>query len=81
MRDARISYVRNPTNLGIAGNWNRCLELAETALFTLHHADDRLNARYAEIIRELADHEPRAVDFHLPNTHYQCIMPGSILLR
>ena len=44
--EGRIRYVRNPENLGLAGNWNRCLELAEHDLVTLFHADDELAPDY-----------------------------------
>jgi glycosyltransferase involved in cell wall biosynthesis len=27
-RDRRVRHVRNPRNLGLVGNWNRCVELA-----------------------------------------------------
>lgn len=47
-KDNRISYSLNPQNLGQAGNWNRCLELAQTDLVTLLHADDELEPDYAE---------------------------------
>ena len=40
--DGRISYHRNPTHLGMVRNWNQCLELVETELVTLLHADDQL---------------------------------------
>lgn len=49
-RDDRISYSRNPTNLGLAGNWNRCLELADTELVTLLHADDTLFPGYGAAV-------------------------------
>jgi glycosyltransferase involved in cell wall biosynthesis len=42
----RIRYVRNERNLGLAGNWNRCLELAEQDLVTIFHADDELRPEY-----------------------------------
>jgi glycosyltransferase involved in cell wall biosynthesis len=55
--DARIEYVRNEHNLGLAGNWNRCLELATTDLVTLFHADDELEADYVEtVVRAHAEH-------------------------
>lgn len=33
-------YHRNPSNLGMVGNWNRALELADTELATVVHDDD-----------------------------------------
>lgn len=48
--DERLMYARNPANLGLAGNWNRCLELATTELVTLLHADDELLPGYADVV-------------------------------
>lgn len=58
--DERISYVRNPYNLGLAGNWNRCLELADTDLVTLLHADDRLAPGYLTAVTDAAAAHPAA---------------------
>lgn len=44
--DSRISFHQNDRNLGIAGNWNRCLDLATTDYVTLLHADDELEPDY-----------------------------------
>jgi glycosyltransferase involved in cell wall biosynthesis len=38
----RLSYYRNSANLGMAGNWNRCFELARGAYVVLLHDDDIL---------------------------------------
>jgi glycosyltransferase involved in cell wall biosynthesis len=48
--DARITYFRNDHNLGLAGNWNRCIDLSRTPLVTLLHSDDELCPRYAEMM-------------------------------
>lgn len=40
--DPRISYVRNASNLGPEGNWNRCIELARGQYFKLLPHDDVL---------------------------------------
>jgi len=53
--DDRIAYTRNAENLGLAGNWNRCIELVTTELVTLLHADDELLPGYAEVV--IAAHE------------------------
>jgi glycosyltransferase involved in cell wall biosynthesis len=39
-RDPRVRYVRNPTNLGMVGNWNRCVALARGEYVALLHDDD-----------------------------------------
>lgn len=62
--DPRMVHSVNPTPLGMAGNWNRCLELACTELVTLLHADDRLLPGYAELMLEAARRHPGAAAFH-----------------
>jgi glycosyltransferase involved in cell wall biosynthesis len=51
LRDDRVRYVRNERTLGMAGNWNRCLDLADTDLVTLLHADDELLPDYTRVVR------------------------------
>jgi glycosyltransferase involved in cell wall biosynthesis len=38
--DVRLSFYRNTQNLGLVGNWNRCLELAQGKYITIFHQDD-----------------------------------------
>ncbi|WP_372714572.1 glycosyltransferase family 2 protein, partial [Ilyobacter sp.] len=40
--DSKIIYYKNDENLGIYGNWNRCLELARGKWYTMLHDDDLL---------------------------------------
>ncbi len=58
--DARISYVRNARNLGLAGNWNECIRRSRAPLVTVLHADDRLLPTYAERVLEAAGLRPGA---------------------
>lgn len=58
--DPRMRYERNPLNLGLAGNWNRCLQLADTELVTLLHADDELLPEYAWAVVETHEQYPHA---------------------
>jgi len=51
--DPRLVVRRNPTNLGMVASWNRCLDLAESDLVTLLHADDRLEPGYVALMQEL----------------------------
>jgi glycosyltransferase involved in cell wall biosynthesis len=62
--DGRIGYHRNPRSLGISGNWNRCLDLAETDLATVLHADDELFPDYCGSMRAAAERHPAAVGFY-----------------
>lgn len=59
-KDDRISYSLNSRNLGQAGNWNRCLELSETDLVTLLHADDELEPGYADKMIKTMESNPEA---------------------
>ena len=58
--DDRLRYHGNERRLGMAGNWNRCLDLADTDLVTLLHADDELLPNYAVTMRQAAEQYPRA---------------------
>ncbi|MBW2274125.1 MAG: glycosyltransferase family 2 protein [Deltaproteobacteria bacterium] len=53
--DPRIRYHRSTQNLGMVANWNLCLDLAESDLVTLLHADDALLPGYAGLMGDLAD--------------------------
>lgn len=46
--DPRITYLRNASNLGPQGNWNRCLEVAQGTYFKLLPHDDLLHPRCLE---------------------------------
>ena len=47
-RDPRIRYVRNPTNLGVMGNFDRAAELATGELFMWAAHDDLWEPRFIE---------------------------------
>lgn len=59
----RIGYVRNERNLGMAGNFNRSIDLAETDLVTLLHSDDELTPEYCAKFRAVASRYPVAAAF------------------
>jgi GT2 family glycosyltransferase len=55
--DERIRYYRNERNLGVTGNFTRCLELAEHELMTMLGADDLLLPNYVDtMLRAHKDH-------------------------
>lgn len=62
--DPRIRYLRNDTNLGLAGNWNKALSLADTELVTIFHCDDELEPHYAATMIALMDRHPTAFAGH-----------------
>ena len=47
-RDGRIKLYRNKQNLGMTGNWNRCVELASAEFIKLVCADDILRPKCIE---------------------------------
>ncbi len=58
-----VVLVRNPRTLGLAGNFNRCLEVAAergAELAVVLHADDLLEPRYVERIRAVHAARPGA---------------------
>lgn len=61
--DHRIRYVRNRKNVGMAGNWNLCLDRAETDLVTILHEDDEVLPGYASAMLAVAEADPVAVAF------------------
>ena len=48
--DARIRVSRNPRNLGLVGNWNRCVELARGAWIKFLFQDDLLEPTCLEVM-------------------------------
>ena len=60
--DWRIRYVRNEQNLGVSGNFNRCLELGAAAaeIVAVFHADDVLEPDYVAAVRSAHQAFPTA---------------------
>ena len=57
-RDRRISYVRNPVNLGVTGNFQRCLALADADYVCFPGSDDLLLPAYVGVLHELLAAHP-----------------------
>lgn len=53
-----VTLFRNEKNLGMAGNYNRCIELAKGELLLITHSDDVLESTYAERIVEVFERHP-----------------------
>lgn len=58
-RDSRVSYHCNERNLGMVGNWNRCLELARCDYVKILCADDLIEPRCLELSVRLLDADSR----------------------
>ena len=51
----RMRYVRNVGNVGMVGNWNKCIQLARGKFVTILHDDDFLTHEFFECIESLFD--------------------------
>ncbi|MFD9408535.1 glycosyltransferase family 2 protein [Streptomyces sp. NPDC059989] len=60
LADPRVRYLRNERNLGVTGNFNRCVELAEYEYLVLMGCDDLMHPNYLQVVRATADREPAA---------------------
>lgn len=58
LTDKRFSYFRNDTNLGLVGNWNRCLELANGEYLKYLCADDKFHPEMLEKFVAAMDAHP-----------------------
>ncbi|MEV7176302.1 glycosyltransferase family 2 protein [Kitasatospora sp. NPDC093679] len=58
--DDRVRYFRNDENLGVTGNFNRCVELAEYEYLTLMGCDDLMHPNYLRVVREAVERFPAA---------------------
>jgi glycosyltransferase involved in cell wall biosynthesis len=66
LRDPRARYVRADHNAGLAGNWNRCLDLVRTDFVTLLHADDELLPGYTAAVIDGHHRHPDAAAVFCP---------------
>lgn len=58
--DPRVEHLVNPRTLGIPGNFQRCLQLAESPHVTFLGCDDRLLPTYVDTMLDLARRFPGA---------------------
>lgn len=56
--DPRLFYYRNEKNIGMTGNWNRCIELARGEWISILHDDDLLHPDFlSETTKVLNDND------------------------
>lgn len=58
--DERVRYLHNPRNLGVTGNFNRCLELVEHERAVLIGCDDLMLPNYVSVVRAVHAAHPDA---------------------
>jgi len=62
--DSRIRYIRNPENLGLVENWNRCLALALAEYTIIFHDDDVMLPKLLRREVEVLESDPEVVLVH-----------------
>lgn len=60
LADPRVRYVLNPHNLGVSGNFDRCLRLADGDLVTFLGGDDELLPTYVSTVLRMRAAHPDA---------------------
>lgn len=58
LSDKRISYYKNEKNLGLTGNWNKCLEYATGEYLKFLCADDKFHPQMLEKFTAVMDAHP-----------------------
>lgn len=56
--DPRVRYQRNTHNLGVTGNFRRCVELAEHPYMIMMGTDDIMLPNYVATVRSVIDEHP-----------------------
>lgn len=64
LSDPRVTYVRNPVNLGVSANFSRALECATANHVVIVGTDDVLLPDYVRVMLNLADRYPNAAMLH-----------------
>ena len=64
LNDSRISYLRNPQNLGANGNFQKCLSLLSSEYCLVMGADDILDPNFIAVIQSAILKYPDAVMIH-----------------
>ena len=54
----RVTFVRNERNLGMAGCWNKCVQIARGRWVHLLHQDDYLNPGFYERLEQAEKQHP-----------------------
>lgn len=63
LHDDRVSYTRNTENLGVNGNFKKCLTLVTNELMVVMGSDDLMSPTYLEWLVQQAEEHPEAALF------------------
>jgi glycosyltransferase involved in cell wall biosynthesis len=74
--DERLRYVKNERNLGLFGNFNRCIELATGKYLYILHSDDCIDPEFTAIsVKFLEAHPDVAMTFGSIHPANECAEP------
>jgi glycosyltransferase involved in cell wall biosynthesis len=59
--DPRLKFVKNSENLGIFGNFNRCIEVSKGEFLHILHSDDHIDPGFTEACVSFFDGHPKVV--------------------
>ena len=74
----RVKYYRNPDNIGMFPNWNRCFELAETEYAIIVGDDDILMPTYIEEFLNVYEKHPEIGLYYTNIVFYKQIEKTSV---
>lgn len=78
--DSRVRCLKNKQNLGLAKNWNRCLDIARGPLVIVLGSDDLLDPGYLELVSQIFDEYPDLglvyASVHIIGAHDEIIYKG-----
>lgn len=59
--DKRVRFYRNETNIGLVGNWNKCLELAQGEYIKFLCADDKFHPLLLQQFAAVMEQHPQVM--------------------
>lgn len=74
LSDKRLTYIVNDSNLGLIGNWNKCLSLASGEYVKFVCSDDKLQNSALEKFVAVLDHNPQVA---LVSSYFQEFDPNN----
>ena len=78
LQDQRVSYYKNTTNLGIAGNWNKCLGYAKGKYIKFLCADDQFSPELLERFVGVMEQYP---DVSLVTSYRQAFENSTVIIK
>jgi len=92
LHDPRISYYKNPVNIGMIGNFNKCLEYATGDYIKYLLADDKFHPELLEKFRRILDEHPNVclvtsksetfgLESRLRESPFEYLQPGEKIIK